>query len=454
MGGRKMKNRKIITFFILASLFVSLQKIVKAKTSISVTYFENLSGKPSAEKFKKSLTQFLIINLLKVKDLDVIEREELQKLMQEIELGMTGLVDEASAPKMGRLLGAQFILTGNYLLTKKEMLLNYKLIEVETSKIKIAKSVSCKPDNIFPAIKQIVYNTAKALNRKPPVLKEITINLTGALNYGEALDLKDKGEYKHAKEILNSLKKDGFSTEYIKSELASIEKRLKEYEEKRKKEIEKLKQSPVTWENFNTITAGYLYSQKYEELIRYCINIRKNPSGLQGSPKNALEIIDYYIITGLFHLNKWDQMVKAGEEFLKNYPTSGYYPAVKSYINQAITQTKELELNRKRLKNKLKPLINKLKSADKKEKSYIYYQIAYEYFLNGLYKEALVNFKKINLKYIKSKGIYPDFILFNMFMCYCNLNDKKNALKVYKTLKTFYPDSPFISTLESFINRW
>ena len=74
--------------------------------SVAVLYFVNSSGNQELEPLQKGLTEMLITDLSQVKALTVVERARLQQLMEEMGLGMTGLMREDTAPRMGKLLGA------------------------------------------------------------------------------------------------------------------------------------------------------------------------------------------------------------------------------------------------------------------------------------------------------------------------------------------------------------
>lgn len=64
-----------------------------------------------------------------------IERADLQKILKETNLQMTGLVDEQTAAKTGKMLGAKMIITGR-MIEKSDMYIVFlKLIHVETAEI-------------------------------------------------------------------------------------------------------------------------------------------------------------------------------------------------------------------------------------------------------------------------------------------------------------------------------
>ena len=64
----------------------------------------------------------LISDLSRLKILPLIERAELQALVEELGLGQSGLVDAGTAPKIGRLLKARYLVGGSFAPAKEKLL--------------------------------------------------------------------------------------------------------------------------------------------------------------------------------------------------------------------------------------------------------------------------------------------------------------------------------------------
>jgi len=65
----------------------------------------------------------------------IVERERLLLALEELRLGTTRLVDEATRLKLGRLVGARFMVFGCYQIIGNQMRLDLRLVEVETGKV-------------------------------------------------------------------------------------------------------------------------------------------------------------------------------------------------------------------------------------------------------------------------------------------------------------------------------
>jgi curli biogenesis system outer membrane secretion channel CsgG len=74
----------------------------------------------------------------------VVERERLVLALEELHLGTTPIVDETTRLELGRLLGAQLMVFGNYQVIGDKMRLDLRLVEVETGRVlkAVAKTAS------------------------------------------------------------------------------------------------------------------------------------------------------------------------------------------------------------------------------------------------------------------------------------------------------------------------
>jgi len=82
----------------------------------SVTIFPliYLGKRPEFASLGKGLSEMIITDLSQVKGLKVIERIRLQALLEEMALGQSGMVNENTAPRLGKLLGAAKIVHGTF----------------------------------------------------------------------------------------------------------------------------------------------------------------------------------------------------------------------------------------------------------------------------------------------------------------------------------------------------
>ncbi len=82
------------------------------KNTVAVLYFRNGTGDPSLDPMRKGIPLLLVTDLSGVPGLSVIERTRLQALTEETSLGASGLVEAGTAPRVGKLLGARWLVGG------------------------------------------------------------------------------------------------------------------------------------------------------------------------------------------------------------------------------------------------------------------------------------------------------------------------------------------------------
>lgn len=111
--------------------YSSLNLQIKTPTSILPIEPSDPSLKTTAEYFGEQLA----FSLAKSEIFALVERKNLQGILKELELSMTGLSDEANAAKVGKLLGAKLLVAGKLYRKKNEYELFLKLVRVETAEV-------------------------------------------------------------------------------------------------------------------------------------------------------------------------------------------------------------------------------------------------------------------------------------------------------------------------------
>ena len=114
-------------------LILLLPGVARADT-LAVLYFEN-GGGPQYEALKVGLAQMLISDLVGTEGVTVVERTALQAVLDELELGHSGMVDPDSAARVGKLLGARWMVLGTYFELGGTLFVQSRLVEVETGRI-------------------------------------------------------------------------------------------------------------------------------------------------------------------------------------------------------------------------------------------------------------------------------------------------------------------------------
>ncbi len=128
-GGLVLKS--IIVYFYLYVFSFTLF----TQNTISILYFENTRDNKDYSWLSKGLTDMLITDISKVDNVQVIEREDLQKILSEQTLSLSGLTDDSRPIEVGKLLNATTIIYGSFIIMDKKIRVDAKISDVETGKI-------------------------------------------------------------------------------------------------------------------------------------------------------------------------------------------------------------------------------------------------------------------------------------------------------------------------------
>jgi TolB-like protein len=109
--------------------------------TVGVLYFQN-QGNPELEPLKVGLAQMLTTDLVGAGSARIVERTQLQSIMDELKLGHSAVADKSTAAKLGELLGAEYLVLGSYFSLAGTLRVDARLVRVETGEIIYASGES------------------------------------------------------------------------------------------------------------------------------------------------------------------------------------------------------------------------------------------------------------------------------------------------------------------------
>ena len=116
-------------------LFCQLQ----AQMTIAIADFKNNTDSFHLDDWEKSIPEFLKSELSKSENLIIVERRQLESVLKEQALSMTGLVDSSTAQQVGNLLGAEYVISGTINQSGKWTRVDAKIIKVSSGHVKSEK---------------------------------------------------------------------------------------------------------------------------------------------------------------------------------------------------------------------------------------------------------------------------------------------------------------------------
>ena len=173
-----------------------------------------------------------IEELLSNPSIRVVERSAMNKILEEQKLSTDGKVDPATVVKVGKIIGAKYMVTGAFITMGNQLVLTMKAFNVETSEIIWTGSVPGKTDNILVLINQVAAKASKGLNLPPlpPATEQaqqakaekVKLPLQEALKFARALDAKDAGKKDEAVALFNQVLDKFPEFDAAKKERASL----------------------------------------------------------------------------------------------------------------------------------------------------------------------------------------------------------------------------------------
>ena len=182
--------------------------VIPSAKSVAVLYYQNLTGNAALDPLQKGLTVMLTTDLAKVKDIAVVERARLQAILDEIELGTTGLVDTETAPRVGRLVGARFLSSGDILKgSVTQLKLDPNLLDVPEQITINHGSAEGDLNELIAIEKEILFDIIRVMDvtltpdQKAELEKPISMSIPALLLLFKGIDASDHGNYKQAADL-------------------------------------------------------------------------------------------------------------------------------------------------------------------------------------------------------------------------------------------------------------
>ena len=93
----------------------------------------------------------------------LVDREDLQKLLKELELNLSGVVNPSQANQVGQLTGAKILVTGSVLQVDSKLYLVAKIIGTETSRVLGASTKGGLDDDVSDLVEQLAEQVTKTI---------------------------------------------------------------------------------------------------------------------------------------------------------------------------------------------------------------------------------------------------------------------------------------------------
>ncbi len=106
-----------------------------ADRRVMILPFRNLTRAEADNWLGESFSESLLMGLGRVRSLKLVERAELAQVIKEQAFMQSLMADPDNAPRIGKLVGADFMITGSYQKIGERIQVNLRLVQVETGEI-------------------------------------------------------------------------------------------------------------------------------------------------------------------------------------------------------------------------------------------------------------------------------------------------------------------------------
>jgi hypothetical protein len=176
-----------------------------ATHAVAVFPLHDQGKNPEFAALGRGLADMMITDLSQARTLEVIDRVRVQALFDEMALGQSGLVDETTAAKFGRLVRAGKILRGAYEISDQNKLkLDMAIWNVQTQQFPTPMTRTDALKNLFLLEKELVFQAIAEMGieltavERERIQRIPTQNLRAFLFYCMGLAQEDAGEFAQA----------------------------------------------------------------------------------------------------------------------------------------------------------------------------------------------------------------------------------------------------------------
>jgi TolB-like protein len=181
----------------------AVARAAPSKPVVMVIYFDNLTGKPEHDVMKKGLADMIITDLVAYDGVTVVERDKLEAVLGELHLQGTRAFDPATRARVGKLVGARYLISGSMLGVIPEVRIDARLTDITTGVDVTAASVRGAPDRLFDLEQELVGKLTSSIDAKlandMAARKMKGVDVASVLAYSRGLDLEDNGKLEEAR---------------------------------------------------------------------------------------------------------------------------------------------------------------------------------------------------------------------------------------------------------------
>lgn len=192
-----MRARAVLTVLTLFPVLLGAQqRNDDTRPGIAVFPFDNGGSygqaKEDFDALQRGIAGMMVSELAQNPAARVVERQQVQKLVDEQNLGAQGRVDPQTASKIAKLVGARYYIFGNFVDFYGDFRVDVRLVNTETGEVVKTESERMQRDHMFDIIRNIAARLMKDANL-PALQRQASDQRMGRQIPTEALTYYSRG---------------------------------------------------------------------------------------------------------------------------------------------------------------------------------------------------------------------------------------------------------------------
>jgi TolB-like protein len=131
-----------------------------------------ISIKSLSDDLTLHIISLLETGLVNSEKLEIVSRKRIQSVMDEQNFGMSGYVDDNSAQRIGKILGAKYVLTGDMIKPENEYYLHIQVLETETARIMYSRNFEIKNSELRNYEQLIILRQRQEQREREQLIKD------------------------------------------------------------------------------------------------------------------------------------------------------------------------------------------------------------------------------------------------------------------------------------------
>jgi len=196
-----MFNRSLVLTVVFAATGFSVATVSAQSQDVPTVAVMDFSSfmmgeSGGAVNLGKAVSAMLVTEFSGREGMRVVERAQLNDLLREQDLNLSGRINEADAIEVGKMLGVQYVLHGQVTSIVDQLRMDIRAVDVETSEIVMVLKDTDRTSELFAVIVGMADRFGEQLNLVPPSERPEMESIPAAatIEFSRALDFEDRGE--------------------------------------------------------------------------------------------------------------------------------------------------------------------------------------------------------------------------------------------------------------------